>query len=427
MTTAARLAALEKEYEEREERGEHIAENGYAAPGLQQRLHMQRIRTGKVGAIPDTRGGSMGALMGSDPNDPFAGIDPDPKAPQIWRAVATPWRAPSHHDEATPVEIPPSVDPKLQLHVPVKGSPRGDAQAERITELGSVEALEQEREILRSARGGILDGRTQRSRREINDRWAGVARGGRATPPRSRVEPLLDARGKFISADMAEDWISSIERGGQGGAKDNWGGARHDFSRIQRAASGTEGLVDENVTNLLDGLKQAEAEGQRQIAEARWRKMVGEEDGPGHELGDGQDVLPQGCWALTLSLKSISDVPKVDPRAIDPHDYHSKPHLNVYCEISSSAPAVGGGRHFHRWEPVHDDDLREQQQADGIHNNVAVYDGIEKGAPIRWTFDPSWGGNQRLFSSSRASPLPLLVCASGRKPEKQKHATAART
>ena len=54
--------------------------------------------------------------------------------------------------------------------------------------------------------------------------------------------------------------------------------------------------------------------------------------------------------------------------------------------------AVGGGSLFHRWEPIHDDDLREQEQADGVHNNVALYDGTEKGAPVRWNFDQRWGG-----------------------------------
>jgi len=265
MTTAARLAALEKEYEVREERGEYIAENGYEAPGMQERLHVQRVKTGKVGVIPDTRGASAGASMGLDPSDPFAGIDPDPKVPQVWRAVATPWRAPSRADDG-PVQLPPSLDPKIQLHVPAKGSPRGDVEAERITELGSVDALEQEREALRSARGGAVHIRAQRSRKDINDKWGGVARGGRSTPPKQAPEPMLDADGKFISADMAEDWISSLERGGKGGMTDNWNGTRPDDGRIQRAASGTEGLVDEHVANLLDGLKKAEAEGQRQVA-----------------------------------------------------------------------------------------------------------------------------------------------------------------
>ena len=388
MTTAARLAALEKEYEESEDRGEHADE----ASGLQQQLHMQRIKTGKVGVIPDTRGASIGTSMRHDPDDPFSDIA-DPKVPQIWRAVATPWRPPSHDDDAGPVDIPPSFDPKVQLHVPAKGSPRGDVQAERIMELGSVEALQQERENLRSARGGVAQAPAQRTRLELNDHWAGVARGGRSTPRMQEVERMLDASGKFISASMAEDWISALERGGKGGEKDTWGGARHDFSRIQRAASGTEGLVDEHVTNLLDGLKKAEAEGQRQIAAAKRRKMVeGDSDGPAREPSNEHDVLPRGCWALTLSLKCISDVPKVDPRSIDPHDYFSKALLNVYCEISSSAPAVGGGSLFHRWEPIHDDALREQEQADGVHSNVALYDGTEKGAPVRWKFDQHWAG-----------------------------------
>jgi len=51
---------------------------------------------------------------------------------QIWRATATPWRrgasARYNDDDDSPVVLPPSVDPHVQVHVPHKGSPRGDTQ-----------------------------------------------------------------------------------------------------------------------------------------------------------------------------------------------------------------------------------------------------------------------------------------------------------
>ena len=415
MTTAARLAALEAEYAEKEARGEYVAQNdgtGYVAPGLQARLQVQRVKTGKL-LPPDTAAaGEAAGFLGGGPK--FAD-----DGPQIWRATATPWHrgatARPRTDDNTPVYIPPSIDPHVQLVVPAKGSPRGDVQAEKVEELGSFEAMHEAeaREEMRSARGGRVEQHTYEARNDYNDKWAGVARGGRRTPPKDqRRVAELDGRGRYINAQGAEEWISTLE-GGKGGEKDNWHGARHDFTRIQRAASGVEGLLDERVTSLLDGLKRAEAEGAAQLAAARMRRMVADDGDAAEALEAGMAILPHGWWTLTMTLLRISDLPVPDPKDVDPHDYHGRPNLNIYCEISSRAGCAGGavvgaesdhgavgvgGAQFHRWECVQYSELKEVREADGIHNNVAEYDGVQQGGPVTWTFDQNWGGHELEIS-----------------------------
>ena len=292
----------------------------------------------------------------------------------------------------------------MPLVVPAKGSPRGDIQAELVTELGSFEALKEAeaRVEMRSARGGRAEQKTYKTKNDYVDKWAGVARGGRSTPPQQERVRDVDGRGRYIDAQGAEEWLSALQ-GGQSGERHNRRG-----TRIQRAASGVEGLIDERATSILDGLKRAEEEAAVQLAAARMRRMV-EDDGCAEDAEEdaGMAMLPHGWWSLTMTLIRISDLPAPDPRTIDPQDYFSKPNLNIYCEISSSARAAGeggaagpgvpgahAGALLHRWECMPDSELKEVREADGLHSNVAIYDGVQQGAAVTWTFDQNWGGHE---------------------------------
>eukprot|EP00277_Geminigera_cryophila_P026288 CAMPEP_0179489308 /NCGR_PEP_ID=MMETSP0799-20121207/64713_1 /TAXON_ID=46947 /ORGANISM="Geminigera cryophila, Strain CCMP2564" /LENGTH=137 /DNA_ID=CAMNT_0021305139 /DNA_START=24 /DNA_END=433 /DNA_ORIENTATION=+ len=137
MATAAKLAELDKEYADREERGEQVLGNDgseqvsapYAAPyegALQARPEVQsRIRTRRMALhVPDTPTAAQATCSASN--------GPSDDGPQIWRAAKTPWLGPPLSDDdhdSTPIVLPPSFDPQVQLHVPTKGSPRGDVQA----------------------------------------------------------------------------------------------------------------------------------------------------------------------------------------------------------------------------------------------------------------------------------------------------------
>ncbi len=217
--------------------------------------------------------------------------------------------------------IPPSVDPHVPLVVPAKGSPRGDIQAELVTELGSFEALKEAeaRVEMRSARGGRVEQKTYEAKNDYVDKWAGVARGGRSTPPQQVRVREVDGRGRYIDAVGAEEWLSALQgrQGGERGERNNRRG-----TRIHRAASGVEGLIDERATGILDGLKRAEEEAAVQLAAARMRRMV-EDDGCAEDVEEdaGMAMLPHGWWSLTLTLIRISDLPSPDPRSIDPKDY----------------------------------------------------------------------------------------------------------
>ena len=58
MTTAAKLAALEREYAEKEERGEQVPQNAYEAPGLQASYtHISRRAGGQEGGREGGREG----------------------------------------------------------------------------------------------------------------------------------------------------------------------------------------------------------------------------------------------------------------------------------------------------------------------------------------------------------------------------------
>ena len=362
------------------------------------------LKTGKIPAL-ETRGAPV-LSQGDRAEEGGRGAASALASPEdrlnIWLAPKTPWRPMTGEDDPTPTVLLPTVDARNPLVQMKKGSPRGDRQAELVSQHGSLDAaqavLDAEETELASLRPLAAASSADRTNRRPVQ---GLAR--RSTPPEVQNEaPLIDRKtGMWVSVEASEEWIAELQ-GGKGGMQDNWGGAKAS-ANVYAGAEGSggdnviEGLIHEHAAAVLAGMRQAEAEGVQQVREARARKALEEaaavRRSPAASLSA---VLPTGWWQLSVALLSIQDCTAPDPRVLDDTDHHSVATLNVYCEIACGAPAGGGAGQalgVHRWECVEHSELETLSDNNGVSNNVALYDGIKRGAPITWTLDERWVGH----------------------------------
>jgi hypothetical protein len=74
---------------------------------------------------------------------------------------------------------------------------------------------------------------------------------------------------------------------------------------------------------------------------------------------------------------------------------------------------------LHRWECVACRELKTKEAADGVHYNVAEYDGVHRGGTYTFTFDKQWGGHnleiccyhypKQALNALRGTQLPCFT------------------